>query len=50
MLDREMRCYSGKIRTEQQDAQPSRIIGYGSVFNTSFAPIKKRSIFKFNSA
>lgn len=39
MCDRETRCYSGEIRAEQQDTQPTRIIGYGSVFNSRSEPL-----------
>ncbi|MEH0868105.1 HK97 family phage prohead protease, partial (plasmid) [Phytobacter diazotrophicus] len=28
MNDRELRCYSGEVRAEQQSDQPTRIIGY----------------------
>lgn len=39
MSDRETRCYSGEVRAEQQENQPTRIIGYGSVFNTRSVPL-----------
>lgn len=39
MNDREMRCYSGEVRAEQQSDQPTRIIGYGSVFNSRSEPL-----------
>ncbi|NIG74677.1 HK97 family phage prohead protease [Klebsiella sp. Ap-873] len=39
MSDREMRCYSGEVRAEQQSDQPTRIIGYGSVFNSRSEPL-----------
>lgn len=38
MSDRETRCYSGEVRAEQQGEQPTRIIGYGSVFNSRSEP------------
>ncbi|QBH98419.1 HK97 family phage prohead protease [Limnobaculum zhutongyuii] len=34
MSERETRCYSGEVRAEQREAEPTRIIGYGSVFNS----------------
>ncbi|HGJ3375610.1 TPA: HK97 family phage prohead protease [Salmonella enterica subsp. enterica serovar Oranienburg] len=37
--DREIRCYSGEVRAEQHDQQPTRIIGYGSVFNSRSEPL-----------
>ncbi|MDM3155741.1 HK97 family phage prohead protease [Citrobacter sp. Cf122] len=37
--DRETRCYSGEVRAEQHDQQPTRIIGYGSVFNSRSEPL-----------
>ncbi|WP_174889455.1 HK97 family phage prohead protease [Candidatus Williamhamiltonella defendens] len=39
MLDRETRCYSGEIRAEQQDTHATRIMGYGSVFNSRSEPL-----------
>ncbi|MDV2901766.1 HK97 family phage prohead protease [Phytobacter diazotrophicus] len=39
MNDRELRCYSGEVRAEQQNDQPTRIIGYGSVFNSRSEPL-----------
>lgn len=39
MHDRELRCYSGEVRAEQQSDQPTRIIGYGSVFNSRSEPL-----------
>lgn len=39
MSDREMRCYSGEVRAEMQSEQPTRIIGYGSVFNSRSEPL-----------
>ncbi|RJT26912.1 HK97 family phage prohead protease [Buttiauxella izardii] len=39
MSDRETRCYSGEVRAEQQGEQPTRIIGYGSVFNSRSEPL-----------
>jgi len=39
MSDREMRCYSGEVRAESQADQPTRIIGYGSVFNSRSEPL-----------
>ncbi len=37
--DREIRCYSGEVRAEQHDDQPTHIIGYGSVFNSRSEPL-----------
>ncbi|UAN42635.1 MULTISPECIES: HK97 family phage prohead protease [unclassified Enterobacter] len=37
--DRETRCYSDEVRAEQHDQQPTRIIGYGSVFNSRSEPL-----------
>jgi hypothetical protein len=34
MSDRETRCYSGEVRAEQQENQPTHIVGYGSVFDS----------------
>jgi len=39
MTDRETRCYSGEVRAEQMGEQPTRIIGYGSVFNSRSEPL-----------
>ncbi|MDE9557709.1 HK97 family phage prohead protease [Xenorhabdus bovienii] len=39
MSDREMRCYSGEVRTETPENQPTRIVGYGSVFNSRSEPL-----------
>lgn len=39
MNDRETRCYSGEVRAEQLGEQPTRIIGYGSVFNSRSEPL-----------
>ncbi|HEY3984630.1 HK97 family phage prohead protease [Cedecea sp.] len=39
MSDREMRCYSGEVRAEMLSDQPTRIIGYGSVFNSRSEPL-----------
>ncbi|PWV99414.1 HK97 family phage prohead protease [Mangrovibacter plantisponsor] len=39
MNDRELRCYSGEVRAEQQGDSPTRIIGYGSVFNSRSEPL-----------
>ncbi|MCL5501907.1 HK97 family phage prohead protease [Escherichia coli] len=39
MNDCELRCYSGEVRAEQQSDQPTRIIGYGSVFNSRSEPL-----------
>lgn len=52
MSEREIRCYSGKVRAETHDSEPSRIIGYGSVFDSrselifgSFREIIRRGAF-----
>lgn len=37
--EREIRCYCGEVRAEQHDQQPTRIIGYGSVFNSRSEPL-----------
>ncbi|OQM39292.1 peptidase [Citrobacter braakii] len=34
MSEREIRCYSGEVRAETHNDEPSRIIGYGSVFDS----------------
>lgn len=39
MSDREMRCYSGEVRAEMLSDQPTKIIGYGSVFNSRSEPL-----------
>lgn len=39
MTDREMRCYSGEVRAEQREDGPTRIISYGSVFNSRSEPL-----------
>lgn len=39
MIEKETRCYSGEVRAEQDDDQPLRIIGYGSVFNSRSEPL-----------
>ncbi|WP_446471096.1 HK97 family phage prohead protease [Xenorhabdus stockiae] len=39
MCDREMRCYPGEVRTETPENQPTRIVGYGSVFNSRSEPL-----------
>ncbi|MCP9270109.1 HK97 family phage prohead protease [Xenorhabdus sp. XENO-1] len=39
MSDREMRCYSGEVRAETPENQPTRIVGYGSVFNSRSEPL-----------
>ncbi|CDG20582.1 Capsid protease [Xenorhabdus poinarii G6] len=39
MSNREMRCYSGEVRAEQLENQPTRIVGYGSVFNSRSEPL-----------
>lgn len=39
MNDRELRCYSGEVRTEQTGDGPAHIIGYGSVFNSRSEPL-----------
>lgn len=39
MSDRETRCYSGEVRAEQHDSQPTHIVGYGSVFNSRSEPL-----------
>ncbi|PHM50969.1 HK97 family phage prohead protease [Xenorhabdus sp. KK7.4] len=39
MRDREMRCYPGEVRTETPENQPTRIVGYGSVFNSRSEPL-----------
>ncbi|KLU14898.1 MULTISPECIES: HK97 family phage prohead protease [Xenorhabdus] len=39
MSDREMRCYPGEVRTETLENQPTRIVGYGSVFNSRSEPL-----------
>ncbi|WP_440867358.1 HK97 family phage prohead protease [Symbiopectobacterium purcellii] len=39
MNDRELRCYSGEVRTEQTGDGPAYIIGYGSVFNSRSEPL-----------
>ncbi|WP_370548621.1 HK97 family phage prohead protease [Edwardsiella tarda] len=39
MDDREVRCYSSEVRAEQHSEQPTRIIGYGSVFNSRSEPL-----------
>lgn len=39
MNDREIRCYSGEVRAEQAADEPTRIIGYGSVFNCRSEPL-----------
>lgn len=38
MNDRETRCYSGEVRAEQRTDEPTRILGYGSVFNSRSEP------------
>jgi phage head maturation protease len=52
MSEREIRCYSGEVRAETHDSEPSRIIGYGSVFDSrselifgSFREIIRRGAF-----
>ncbi|AKJ41548.1 HK97 family phage prohead protease [Pragia fontium] len=39
MIEKETRCYSGEVRAEQRDAEPTQIIGYGSVFNSRSEPM-----------
>ncbi|PHM46505.1 HK97 family phage prohead protease [Xenorhabdus miraniensis] len=39
MRDRELRCYPGEVRTDTQESQPTRIVGYGSVFNSRSEPL-----------
>ncbi|WP_129543854.1 HK97 family phage prohead protease [Serratia sp. 1D1416] len=39
MSDRETRCYTGEVRAEPHEDQPTRIVGYGSVFNTRSEPL-----------
>lgn len=39
MNDREVRCFSGEVRAERSDEQPTHIIGYGSVFNSRSEPL-----------
>jgi HK97 family phage prohead protease len=39
MSDRETRCYSGEVRAEPHEDQPTRIVGYGSVFNIRSEPL-----------
>ena len=39
MNDRETRCYSGEVRAEQRTDEPTRILGYGSVFNSRSEPL-----------
>ncbi|MGX8943242.1 HK97 family phage prohead protease [Symbiopectobacterium sp. Eva_TO] len=39
MNDRELRCYSGEVRSEQAGDGPVHIIGYGSVFNSRSEPL-----------
>ncbi|PHM31295.1 HK97 family phage prohead protease [Xenorhabdus innexi] len=39
MCDREMRCYPGEVRADTQENQPTRIVGYGSVFNSRSEPL-----------
>ncbi|MCC8365848.1 HK97 family phage prohead protease [Xenorhabdus sp. PB61.4] len=39
MCEREMRCYPGEVRTETPENQPTRIVGYGSVFNSRSEPL-----------
>ncbi|WP_426576766.1 HK97 family phage prohead protease [Xenorhabdus stockiae] len=39
MCDREMRCYPGEVRTETPENQSTRIVGYGSVFNSRSEPL-----------
>ncbi|CNF16327.1 phage prohead protease%2C HK97 family [Yersinia rohdei] len=39
MSETEKRCYSGEVRAEQRENEPTRIIGYGSVFNTRSEPL-----------
>lgn len=34
MSDKETRCYDGEVRARQEDSQPTRIVGYGSVFDS----------------
>lgn len=34
MSDRETRCYGGEVRAQQEENQPTHIIGYGSVFDS----------------
>ncbi|HAS0916745.1 HK97 family phage prohead protease [Enterobacter asburiae] len=52
MSEREIRYYSGEVRAETHDSEPSRIIGYGSVFDSrselifgSFREIIRRGAF-----
>lgn len=39
MSETEKRCYSGEVRAEQRENEPTRIIGYGSVFNIRSEPL-----------
>ena len=39
MNDRETRCYSGEVRAQPSTDEPTRIIGYGSVFNSRSEPL-----------
>src|SRR5476649_2469070 len=39
MNDRETRCYSGEVRAQSSTDEPTRIIGYGSVFNSRSEPL-----------
>lgn len=39
MSDRETRCYTGEVRAEPHEDQPTRIVGYGSVFNIRSEPL-----------
>ncbi len=39
MNDRETRCYSREVRAEQRTDEPTRILGYGSVFNSRSEPL-----------
>ncbi|MBD2810495.1 HK97 family phage prohead protease [Xenorhabdus sp. Vera] len=39
MRDRELRCYPGEVRADTPEGQPTRIVGYGSVFNSRSEPL-----------
>jgi hypothetical protein len=39
MSDRETRCYTGEVRAEPHEDQPTHIVGYGSVFNIRSEPL-----------
>lgn len=39
MSEREVRCYSGEVRAEQPTDSPTKIQGYGSIFNSRSEPM-----------